>query len=128
MASADPEPALTQTKQLALVALLSAHSVAAAARRSGVSERSIHRWLSQDRQFQTKLRRLRQRALDQASLHLQHVASDAVVAMHELLHSDRAIESGRAALIRTALDFAYRSGTLAGRIADLERAAPEARK
>ncbi len=122
VASADPEPALTQTKQLALVALLSAHSVAAAARRSGVSERSIHRWLRQDKQFQTKLRRLRQRALDQASLHMQQVASDAVTVMDELIHSDRAIESGRAALIRTALDFAYRSGTLADRIAGLEEA------
>ena len=45
VASADPGPALTQRQQLALVALLSAHSVAAAARRSGVGERSIHRWL-----------------------------------------------------------------------------------
>ena len=47
MAAADPEPALTQPKQLALLALLSARSVAAAARRSGVRERSIHRWLRQ---------------------------------------------------------------------------------
>ncbi len=35
MVSADPEPALTQRQQLALVALLSAHSVAATAHRSG---------------------------------------------------------------------------------------------
>ena len=41
VASPEPEPALTQPKQLALVALLSAHSVAAAARRSGVS--NLHR-------------------------------------------------------------------------------------
>ncbi len=59
---------------------------------------------------------------------MQQVASDATVAMHELIHSDRAIESGRAALIRTALDFAYRSGTLANRIAALEQAAPEEKK
>ena len=128
VATADPEPALTQRQQLALVALLSAHSVAAAAHRSGVSERSIHRWLSQDKQFQSRLRQLRQRALDQASLQMQQVASDAVAAMDELIHSDRAIESGRAALIRTALDFAYRSGTLANRIADLETAVPEEKK
>ena len=121
VASGDPEPALTQRQQLALFGMLSARSVAGAARQSGVSERSIHRWLRQDKQFQTRLRQLRQRALDQASLRMQQVASDAVVAMHELIDSDRPIESGRAALIRTALDFAYRSGTLAGRIADLEK-------
>ncbi len=59
---------------------------------------------------------------------MQQVASDATAAMDELIHSDRAIESGRAALIRTALDFAYRSGTLANRIADLETAVPEEKK
>ncbi len=118
MASADQEPTLTQPKQLALLALLSARSVAGAARQSGVSERSIHRWLRDDKAFQAKLR---QQALDQASLHMQQLASDVVEVMHELIHSGRAIESGRAALIRTALDFAYRSGTLAGRIADLEK-------
>ena len=120
VASADPEPAFTQRQQLVLVAMLSAHSVAAAARRSGVSERSIHRWLRDDKAFQAKLRQLRQRALDQASLHMQQLASDVVEVMHELIHSGRPIESGRAALIRTALDFAYRSGTLADRIAGLE--------
>ena len=128
VASAEPEPALTQRQQLALVALISARSVAAAARQSGVSERSIHRWLSQNTTFQTRVRQLRQGALDRAALHMQQVASDAVTVMDELIHSDRDIESGRAALIRTALDFAYRSGTLAGRIADLEQAAPNEKK
>ncbi len=122
VASADQEPALTQRQQLALVAMVSAHSIAAAARQAGVSERSIHRWLRDDKAFQAKLRQLRQRSLDQASLHMQHVAADVVEVMHELIHSGRAIESGRAALIRTALDFAYRSGTLADRIAGLEQA------
>ena len=122
VASADPEPALTQRQQQALVAMVSAHSIAAAARHSGVSERWIHRWLRNDKAFQSKLRQLRQRSLDQASLQMQHVASDVVAVMHELIHSGRPIESGRAALIRTALDFAYRSGTLADRIAGLEQA------
>ncbi len=46
MASPDPEPALTRRQQLALVAMLSARAVAGAAGQSGVSERSIYRWLS----------------------------------------------------------------------------------
>ncbi len=48
--------------------------------------------------------------------------------MHELIRSGRAIESGRATLIRTALDFAYRSGTLADRIAGLEPPGPQNKK
>ena len=114
-----------------MLALLLAHSVAAAARRSGVSERSIHRWLRQDKQFQTRLRQLREEALGQASSRLQQGASDTVAAMYKLIESDRLIESGRAALIRTALDFAFRSGAynnLADRIAGLEEAAPEDKK
>ncbi len=41
VASADQEPALTQRQQLVLVAMVSAHSIAAAARQSGVSERQF---------------------------------------------------------------------------------------
>ncbi len=41
VASAEQEPALTQRQQLALIAMVSVHSIAAAARQSGVSERSI---------------------------------------------------------------------------------------
>ena len=115
------EPTLTQPQELALVALLMAPSVAAAARQSGVGERSIHRWLHEDVHFQKKLRQLRQEALGQASSRLQQAASDAVAAMYQLIQSDRPIESGRASLIRTALDFAYRAGARD----DLERAAPD---
>ena len=51
--------------------------------------------------------------------------------MYELIDSDGLIETGRANLIRTALDFAFRSGAygdLADCIADLEKVAPEEKK
>ena len=51
--------------------------------------------------------------------------------MYNLIESDKLIETGRSTLIRTALDFAFRSGAygdLADRIADLEKAAPEEKK
>ena len=56
--------------------------VAAAARQSGNGERAIHRWLHDDKQFQTKLHPLRQEALAQALSCLRQAASDAVAAMY----------------------------------------------
>ena len=129
--SASEEPTLTPPQELAILALVTARSVAAAARQSGVGERSIHRWLHEDKPFQARLRQLRNEALGQASSRLQQGAADAVGTMYELIESGRPVESGRAALIRTALDFAFRSGAysdLAERIADLEKAAPEEKK
>ncbi len=105
--STGEEPSLTPSQQLALPALLTCPTVRAATRQ------------------------LREEALSQAATHLQQGATRAVGAMYNLIDSDRLIETGRAALIRTALDFAFRSGAygdLADRIADLEKAAPEDKK
>ena len=125
---ADWKPDLTQAQQRALPALLTARSVAGAARQSGVSERSLHRWLREDRDFQMKLRQLREDALGQASSHLQQGTSDASAVLYELIQADQLIESGRNTLIRSALDLAFRSAScsdLAERIAKLEQAAHE---
>ena len=125
------QPSLTQGQQLALPALLTCPTIKAAARQCGVHERTIRRWLHDDEHFQKTLRQLRNEALGQASTHLQQGAIRAVGAMYELIDSDGLIETGRANLIRTALDFAFRSGAygdLADRIADLEKVAPEEKK
>ncbi len=124
-------PSLTQSQELALPALLTCPTVKAAARQCGVHERTIRRWLHDDEHFQKTLRQFRNEALSQASTHLQQGATHAVGAMYELIGSDGLIETGRANLIRTALDFAFRSGAygdLADRIADLEKVAPEEKK
>ena len=112
-------------------ALLTCPTIKAAARQCGVHERTIRRWLHDDEHFQKTLRQLRNEALGQASTHLQQGAIRAVGAMYELIDSDRLIETGRATLIRTALDFAFRSGAygdLADRIAGLEKVAPDEQK
>ena len=128
----DPkQPSLTPGQNLALPALLTCPTIRAAAKQAGVSERSMRRWMHEDEHFQKTLRQLRNEALGQASTHLQQGAIQAVGAMYDLIGSDRLIETGRATLIRTALDFAFRSGALgdlADRIADLERVAPEEKK
>lgn len=119
---------LNTNQQRALVALLEAPSVAAAARSTGIGERTLHRWLHEDPEFQTALRRTREHHLTHAATRLQSTAQQAVQALVELLASKDRIEPGRAALIRTALDFAFRAGSytdLAERLEELEAAAAQ---
>jgi len=104
------QPKLTPAQGRAVEALLSSRSIAEAARQSKVSERSIFRWLSEDPLFQDKLAEARRGALAQASTRLHQVAGTAVEAIHELIQSEKRIEPGRASLVRTALDFAFRAG------------------
>lgn len=120
---ADPESNLKPNQQQALIALLEERSIAAAARRTGIGERTIRRWLDENDDFQDELRRLRQQQLSHAATRLQSTAGEAVQAMLDLLASKDRIEPGRAVLVRTALDFAFRAGAytdLAGRIEYLE--------
>jgi hypothetical protein len=116
------------TKDRALAALLDSRSVAAAARKAEIGESTLRRWLRDDEDFQDKLRDRRQQALRHAALTLQERSSDAVEALFTSIASDKKVEPGRAALLRTALDFAFRAGSyndLAERLDALERAAAE---
>jgi hypothetical protein len=116
---------LKPNQQRALLALLESPSVAAAARESGIGERTIHRWLHEDPDFRDELREKRGQRLEHAATRLQSTASQAVQAIVDLIASKDHIETGRAALVRTALDFAFRAGAytdLADRLDALEEA------
>ena len=89
--------------------MLTARSIAAAARAAEVGESSLRRWLRQDENFQTKLRGLREEALSQGALKLQNGVPEAVETLYRLIARDKGVEPGRASLVRTALEFAYRS-------------------
>ena len=118
-----PRDGVTPSQQRALVALVEARSIVATARTAGVGESSIRRWLREDERFKTKLRQLREEALSHASLRLRQGASRAVEMMLELIQSKDPIEVGRASLVRTAIDLAFRSGAysdFAERVATLE--------
>ena len=116
---------LRLSQERAITALLQCGSVAAAARQAKVGQSTLRRWLREDEGFQAALRCLREQALAHASMRLQESASLAVDALYRLLASKERIEPGRASLIRTAIDFAFRSGAhsdLAERIAAIENA------
>ena len=119
---------LTPSQERAIAALLVTRSIAAAARKADVGERSIRRWLRENEGFRTKLREVREEALSHASLRLQQGATRAVETMLELIQSKNRIEVGRASLVRAAIDLAFRSGAysdLAERVTSLEENAPD---
>ncbi len=107
--SNDRNDGLTPSQERAVTAMLTARSIAAAARAAQVGESSLRRWLRQDENFQTKLRGLREEALSQGALKLQNGVPEAVETLYRLIARDKGVEPGRASLVRTALEFAYRS-------------------
>ncbi len=107
--SNDRNDGLTPSQERAIEALLASRSIAAAARQAKVGESSLRRWLREDDNFQDKLRRLREQALSHAALQLQEGVSKAVGILYDLMEREKRVEPGRASLIRTALDYGFRS-------------------
>ena len=107
--SNDRNDGLTPSQERAIQALLASRSIAAAARQAKVGESSLRRWLREDDNFQDKLRRLREQSLSHAALQLQEGVSKAVGILYDLIEREKRVEPGRASLIRTALDYGFRS-------------------
>ena len=107
--SNDRNDGLTPSQERAIQALLTSRSIAAAARKADVGESSLRRWLREDDNFQDKLRRLREQSLSHAALQLQEGVSKAVGILYDLIEREKRVEPGRASLIRTALDYGFRS-------------------
>ena len=107
------------------MALLTARSVAAAARQANVGQSTLRRWLREDDNFQNELRQYRQEALSHAALILQQRAAEAVCIMYELIQSGRPVDRGRVSLIRTAIEYAFRAAVyldIIDRVKALEKA------
>ncbi len=100
---------LTPSQERAIGALLTARSVAAAARQANVGESSIRRWLHEDENFQLKLRGLRDESLTHAAFQLQQGASEAAGVMRDVVKGDTRVDSARASIIRAAVEFGFRS-------------------
>ena len=116
---------LTPSQERAIRALLTARSVAAAARQANVGQSTLRRWLREDDNFQNELRQYRQEALSHAALILQQRAAEAVCIMYELIQSGRPVDRGRVSLIRTAIEYAFRAAVyldIIDRVKALEKA------
>ena len=116
---------LTPGQERAIQAMITERSIAAAARQADVRQSTLRRWLREDDNFQEKLRQFREQALSHAALLLQQGVATAIVIMHELIQSEGRIDPGRVALIKTAIEFAFRAAVycdIMDRVKDLEKA------
>ena len=116
---------LSTRQDRALMALLESPSIVAAARKAEVGESTLRQWLREDEDFQAMLRLIRHETLSHVTTRLQQEAEKALESAGNMLASKRPIEPGRASLIRTLLDFAFRSNAhsdLAGVVRSLETA------
>jgi hypothetical protein len=121
-------------KHRALAALLESRTIVAAAQKAQIGESTLRRWLREDEDFQQQLRHHRQQALGHVALPVQQRAASSNAPpkpsrpCSTTWRRKKRVEPGRAAMLRTALDFAFRADSyndLAERLDALERAAED---
>jgi len=94
---------LNSRQTRALQAILASPSLAEAARRSGIGEATIRRWMRQDAEFQESVAEARRAALSGVLTGLQTGMADAAQALREIATSTSARDADRIAASRTLL-------------------------
>lgn len=119
---------LTPQQENAIVALINETSVAAAARASGVGQRTLHRWIAEDEQFKAAYRRARREAFNQAIALTQRYASLAVTTLAKVMADAGAPNAAKVSAASAMLKFgreAIELDDLAARVEALESDARE---
>jgi len=88
MAQSGKSDELTTTQQRAIAALLSERDIRAAAKKAGVGERTLHRWLD-DPAFQAELKTAETRAIDAAIRRLAELSGLAVDTLSAAMNDEQ---------------------------------------
>lgn len=118
---------LSTPQEQAILALLREPSIAAAAKSSGVGERTLHRWMRRE-DFMTAYRNARREAFAQAIGLTQRSAAAAVATLLRIMHDPKVTWAARVAASNSILKFARESielDDLAERIVRLEQSMQE---
>ena len=121
---------LTSNQEKAVAALLSEPSVAAAAAKAGIGERTLFRWLD-DPAFADAYRQARREAVSQAVARLQPMSTHAVTVLAMVMADTRVSPSTRVTAAKSVLEFAIRAvelEDLEGRLSALEAVVKEGRR
>lgn len=109
-------------RERAILALLSEPTIGAAARRSGVNECTLRRWLTDDEAFQAEYEAARTAMYDAGMSRIQALTADAVATLAALMGRDTP-PNVRLGAARTVVELAIHerdAGTILRRLADLE--------
>ena len=117
------EDGLTPQQEQAIIGLINETSVAAAARASGVGQRTLHQWINDDKRFMAAYRAARRQAFDQAIALTQRYASLAVTTLAKVMADASAANAAKVSAATAMLKFGRESielDDLAARIEMLE--------
>lgn len=121
------KPKISTSQQRAIMSLLVEPSIAAAAVKAGVGERTLHRWMRLE-EFSNEYRLARREAFCQAIALTQRSSAVAVATLLRIMHDPKATSSARVSAATNILKFARESielDDLAERIDKLEIATKE---
>lgn len=115
----------SRKEDIALAALISEPTLGEAAKKAGISEATLWRWL-QDPIFQEKYRAARRQAVSHAITQLQRSSTQAVETLHSVMTDTETPAATRVTAAKTILEMAVKAvelEDLAVRIEALEKAA-----
>ena len=102
---------LTNPQRRAIEALMLTNTMARAAKRANVCEKTIYRWMKEDH-FQTALREARRDALAHTTTRLQQVSTRAVDTLEGIMDDEKASSASRVSAARLSLDMMYHGAAL----------------
>ncbi len=103
-----PDQGLTKSQERAIAALLESPSIESAARRAGVELASLRRWMRDDEGFQSRMSEIRRKAHSDMKKRLREGALKAIDDLIDLATAKKLVPRGKASLIRTLVEFAFR--------------------
>lgn len=108
-------------RQRAIVALLSEPSLGLAAKRCGVGERTLRRWMANDEAFQAELANARRATFEAGLVRVQALAELAVQTLEELLGAKKhpAVRLGAARTVLEMATASHDAEVLLNRVNDL---------
>lgn len=119
----------TRKMELAIISLLTAPSMAEAAKQAGVGQNTLWRWLKEPA-FKEKYQEAKREAVSQAVARLQQLSSTSVDVLNEIANDSEAPASSRVSAAKTIIEMAIKAVELediVARVDQLEQLA-EARK
>jgi hypothetical protein len=104
---ADTIEGLDAQETLAIAALMSSPTIAQAAARVGIHERTLRRWLAEREPFRRALRREQRAVMAACTARLQQSAAKAIDTLEEVMEDGEAPHASKVAAARALLDLAH---------------------
>jgi transposase-like protein len=98
---------LTRKKEQAIAALLSQPSIGGAAKKVGIGEKTLFRWLQLD-EFQRAYKNARRQVIDQTIAQIQSVMSEAVQTLLNVMTDGETPASAKVSAARALLDIGFK--------------------